>query len=84
MFSKFSKNSYKNNQNIKKFPRQIYSKLLKVPFKQFKSKKNAKEFYTSLFKDLKDLSCMLTERESAWIVSYKEVFYSAKSGLSFL
>ena len=50
---------FENNQYIIKFPRQIYSKLPKVPFKHMNSKKNVIQFYTHLFKDLKDLSRML-------------------------
>ena len=50
---------FENSQSIKKLPRQIYSKLPKVPFKYMNSKKNVIKFYTHLFKDLKDLSRML-------------------------
>ena len=35
---------FENNQGIKKLPRQIFSVLSKVPFKQFISKKNVIEF----------------------------------------
>ena len=61
-------NFYKNdkiaailkNRYIKKLARQLYSKLLKVPFKHFNLKKNVTEFYTHVFKDFKYLSPMQT------------------------
>ena len=44
------------SQGIKKLSWQIYSKLSKVPFKHFNSKKNMIEiFYTNLFKDLSSI-----------------------------
>ena len=43
------------NQDTKKLPRQIYRKLPKVSFKHFSSKKNAIEFYTRPFKDLRPI-----------------------------
>ena len=53
---------FENNQSIRKLPQQIYSKLPKVSFKHMNSKKNVIQFYTHLFKDLKDMSPMLAER----------------------
>ena len=52
---KKKKKKKKKNHDIKKLPRQIYSKLPKVPFKHFDSKKSVKEFYTRLFKDLSSM-----------------------------
>ena len=46
---------FESNQGIIKLPRQIYSKLFKVPFKHFNSKKYVIEFYIHLFKDLSSL-----------------------------
>ena len=37
---------FETKQESKKLPRQIYSKLPKVPFKHFNSKKNIIKFYT--------------------------------------
>ena len=52
---------FKAIHDIKKLPRQIYSKLPEVPFKHFDSKKNVKEFYTPLFKDLSSmLFCLVS------------------------
>ena len=47
---------FENNQDIKKLPRQIYSKFPEVPFTLFNSSKNLIQFYTHLFNNLKDLS----------------------------
>ena len=50
---------FETNRDIKKLPRQIYSKLFKFPFKHFNSKKNVTESYTHPFEGL---------NPSAWMV----------------
>ena len=61
---------FETNQDIKKLPWQIYSKLPKALFKHFNSKINVIEFYTHPFKDL---SCMLFGKGWLW-KKLREIF----------
>ena len=55
---------------MKKLPRQIYSKLRKVPCKAFNSWRNAIQFYIHFCKDLKDLSPMLYDSIITYLYSH--------------
>ena len=52
---------FDNNQDVKKLPRQTYSKLPNVPFQSFNSWKNVIVCHTHPFKDLQDLSPTLAK-----------------------
>ena len=66
---------FETNLNIRKLPRQIYIKLLKVSFKEFNWKNSAMEFHTH---HLKDLSSMLIT------IVFADIFICVKEILYFL